>query len=372
MSALAPELAPALVWADLFSSLGRVEGDRFVERTPRRQSLMPAPRFTFGPVPAELNRFYYSETAIYRTGCFFLRDAGVAADGIPYRDGALLTDAAVGFTADYFTTRLGGAMPARIRHEAGRAISLTGPGYLIYGHWLVDILPKLHLLQLLGIDLARETLLLPEDTPEFGLAWLRALGIHPGRIVTYHPTDEIPVFDELVVPFPLRTNSRTSPLFAPAAQHLVARLTGLAGRPSPVANGRIYLSRQRSGRMARLLSNWEGVEELARQYGYTVVYPETMSLPDQLAMFGSARMVMGQYGSAMHGTMFAPAGCAVCALRGTLIDPGFLQTGLCDVAGQPLGYVLGASGRTAEGNESFAPDLADVQAALHAMNVLAG
>lgn len=361
-----------LAWADLFSSLGHVAGDRFVELTPGRESLMPAPRFTYGPVPPELNRFYFSETTVYRTGCFFLRGAGVVSDGIPFRDGTLLTDAAVGFGTEYATLRLGGAMPARIRREAGRAVCLTGPGYLIYGHWLVDILPKLHLLQRVGIDLAQETLLLPEDTPGFGLTWLEALGIHPKRIVTYHPKDEAVVWDELVLPLPLRTNSRTSPLFAPAARHLMERVPGLADRPGPVANGRIYLSRQRSGRMARVLSNWEAVEGLARQYGFTVVYPETMALPDQLAMFRTARLVMGQYGSAMHGTMFAPADCVVCALRGTLIDPGFLQTGLCHVARQPLGYVFGASDRTADGNEAFAPDLQDVQAALHAMNVLAG
>ena len=348
------------------------QGDCFIEATPQSHSLMAAPRFTFGPVPAELNRFHFSETAAFQTGCVLLRGAGVASDGIPYRDGRLLTAAAPGLGPDYFTARLGGVMPACIRRHGGRAVCLSGPGYLIYGHWLVDILPKLFLLHLAGIDLSEETLVLPEDTPGFGLAWLRLLGVQPKRVVTYHPTNEVVVFDELVLPLPVRTNSRCSVLFAPAARFVMDGVGGLAERPGPVGTDRIYLSRQRSGRLARSMTNWEELEAVVRQHGYRVVHPETMPLPDQLAMFRSARLVVGQYGSAMHGTMFAPPGCVVCALRGTEIHPGFLQTAICDAAGQPVGYVFGLSEMQADGTELFAPDPQDLRAALHAMDVLAG
>ena len=83
---------------------------------------------------------------------------------------------------------------------------------------------------------------------------------------------------------------------------------------------------------------------MAAQSGFVVVHPETLPLADQLGLFAGAGCIVGEYGSGLHGSMFAAPGTLVCALRANAIHPGFLQSGLCQVMDQKVGYVFGPAG----------------------------
>lgn len=358
-----------LAWTDLVAS-STEHGDAFTEVSSRAISAPAPPQFVFGSIPASLNSIYYNEVIVHPVGVYTLADAGIAGDGFPIRAGQFLTAPYYCLAESYIAAMLGNVKPATVRHESGRAICLSGPGYLIYGHWLVDILPKLYALDLLGIDLSTETLVMPANTPGFGLDWLKLLRIQPRRVLTYHPSEEILTFDQLVLPLPFRANSRASPLFPAAVASLLAR-TGLdPAAESSVPNGRVYVSRQNSGRFGRQLENAEEVEREVRDCGYSIVYPELLSLPQQIALFRHARFLVGEYGSALHASMFAGPDCVVCALRGTSTSPGFLQSGLCQVAGQRFGYVFGSTVEHADGTQSFRVERTAVRRALDMMNII--
>ncbi len=66
----------------------------------------------------------------------------------------------------------------------------------------------------------------------------------------------------------------------------------------------------RTPRYGQLRNDLE-IEQLARQRGCTVIYPATLPLADQIALFGRARREVGPSGSGMLNTMFAPEGAHV-------------------------------------------------------------
>jgi capsular polysaccharide biosynthesis protein len=100
--------------------------------------------------------------------------------------------------------------------------------------------------------------------------------------------------------------------------------------------------------------NRDRIEQIATEAGFAIVHPEQMPLLEQFATFDAARQIVGEYGSAMHGTMFSSAGTTVGLLRGTGSPvAAFLQSTIDDALEQPTGYIFG---QTIEGDplERFA------------------
>jgi len=253
-------------------------------------------------------------------------------------------------------------VPPRILEEPGQCVMLVGPGYEIYGHWLVDFLPKLHLLRMGGHDLASLKFLIPSSTPEFGTRWLEFLGIRPAQLIRYEPFFDRVRVEQLLIPTVVRTNSRVSPVFAAAVGGL-KELMPHAGGDRPAYPSRIFISRAKANRHARWLNNRERIETMAQESGFTIVHPEHMTLLEQMQLFAGAREIIGEYGSALHGSIFAPAGTVVCALRGTKSPvAGFLQSAIGDALQQPTGYVFGET--QDDPLESFTVDEADFQLCL--------
>jgi capsular polysaccharide biosynthesis protein len=179
--------------------------------------------------------------------------------------------------------------------------------------------------------------------PSFASGVLRMIGIPEAQVVRHDHAAELLQFDELLVPTALRLRSRLSPLFPQARDFWVDRLAAQMGRVDVGGGGRrVFVSRGlRAGQ--RRVTNRAQIEAMAAEAGYEIVRPETLKLPEQIAMFAGAGRMVGEYGSGLHGAMFAPPGAVVCALRGTSRHPGFLQSGLAQVCGQQAGYVFGAS-----------------------------
>ena len=77
---------------------------------------------------------------------------------------------------------------------------------------------------------------------------------------------------------------------------------------------KIYVSRSLSGvtrQNYRHTTNEIAVEEIMRQQGYEVVYPETLTLRSQIQKFRNARCIVGPSGSGMFNAVFSPAGARI-------------------------------------------------------------
>ena len=306
-----------------------------------RSSPPPRPIFAFGPMGSSLARQLYAQTELRATGCFIIRDAFAGPTGVVVKEGHAFWSDALNHHRPYVQTVVQrvntGELPTR--DVDGPLVAFLGPAYEVYGHFLIDYLPKLWLLEACGFKISRLRFLVPLKPPQWVLDFLQAAGIQQVQLVPYQFGQEMIRTNTLVVPTIMRTYERLSQSFGTATRFWVDRVR--AQLPQAVGLGqRIFVSRA-NGERTRRFTNRQAIEHAAEQHGYVVFRPETLSLAEQVAAFASARHVVGEYGSGLHNTVFSQPGTTTCALRGTLRDPGSIQSSLSEALDQKTGYVIG-------------------------------
>lgn len=323
---------------------GPIPGVEFQKLADADHALPAPPRFTFGPVPELLMTSYYNAWGIGSVGIFRLQGFELSGAFLLSLGDTYYRCPQLNVHPAHIEAEVERVQPflqdAKRRHLKGRHVVLAGPGYRVYGHWLAEYLPKIGLLNLASYATHSLNYLLPSDTPGFVLAWLALLGIGPDQIVSYDKATDIISADELLLPTILHNGPRMSPLFKNSADFLRGLIALKHDLGGSAFGPRIFLSRGK-GKYGRCLENRERLEGLAAEAKFTVVQPETLSLVDQVRLFVGAREIMGEYGSALHGSMFSPERTVVCALRSTGGHPGFIQSGIGAVMKHPTGYVFG-------------------------------
>jgi hypothetical protein len=180
---------------------------------------------------------------------------------------------------------------------------LTQPGDRIFGHWIVDILPKLAMINsydpsircIIKSDVINGSAIKDID------AVFDIIGFDKNRAIGIKPASEAVLCKKLIVPSVVRygqqIHSFVKSLYEPF------RLP-----PSdPHPNKKLYFSRrlwQPSG-SHRILSNAQEVEEYYRANGYDVVFPERLTFKEKLIKLANASHVAGEKGSALHLSLFS-------------------------------------------------------------------
>jgi SAM-dependent methyltransferase len=322
-------------------------GVQYVEVAAAAHSPPIPPCFVLGPFPDYLTRMYFRRVNTLPVGCYYIERAQVTSHGLLTRGGKLLVNEQLFLSRTTIAiARLSG--PVCVTDSVSRFVDepvacVIGPGHLVYGHWLVDVLPKLYLLHRAGIDPLRVKYLIPKDTPEFGFALLRLAGISESQLILFDPYAEVIGVKHLIMPTVLHANDRAHPLFQQAIEYLLS-LIRRGHRIPTMTRQHLFVSRAGVD-YPRKLVNRGAIEQIAAEAGFEIYQPEGFSLLDQLATFASAISIVGEYGSGLHGSIFAPPETAVFALRSNATIPGFLQSGLCQVMNQKIAYILGDAGK---------------------------
>ncbi len=342
------------------------------EIEPPARSAAPSPAFMFGPSTPALAQQMFGQTATPGLGCYIVEGGGIGPTGIALRDGAVFSLHATNHPPRHVAEILARLQASDLgeRFIPGPLVALFGPSHEIYGHTLVDYLPKLWVLQAAGYDLADLRFVVPAKLAPVLLHILHGAGIAPAQCVPYAFWDEIIRTDLLIVPTIPRRFNRVAARFAEASGFWTAPLRNSLARTSidaKTAPRRVFLSR-RKARGTRKLANRDDIEHEATRHGFTIVHPETLSLAEQITLFENARLICGDYGSALHNIVFSAPGTMTCALRGTQADPGFIQTNIADALGQSTGYVFGPTLGDGQAQE-FTIDPADFRAALESMAI---
>ena len=128
---------------------------------------------------------------------------------------------------------------------------------------------------------------------------------------------------------------------APLVRSLQRRLWAAAGvdtkRRKPQRP--VWLSRRRTN--ARYLANSDAIEALARQLGFDVIAPESLSLIDQIRLSAHATGVAGQFGSNLTNLMFARPGTPVLGLVDETSRDSFFVN-ICASMDLPQRWLIGA------------------------------
>jgi hypothetical protein len=227
------------------------------------------PAFMFGTVPAQVLRMFTARTGLPPQGAWFIRDVNVAAHYLIESSGRLLKDHRSNIHASHVEqacqARNNAAVIPIHRPLSGQHVLLCGPGLPIYGHWLVEMLPKLHVLEAMQLSIQHLSFLIPSNVPNFVTRWLELLGIKGSQIVTYDQRAEVLGVEELVIPSILHNGIRVGAEFADAARTLLRRIEITRGRLKPSEFGtRIFVSRRNTGANRRLINRQE-IESIAEK-----------------------------------------------------------------------------------------------------------
>ena len=294
-----------------------------------------------GGTPADLVADHEQPLPAPPLEVFCLPDATLHGAGWVSRDGRVLFDPAIqpGYCLQWYReNRIYNDQDADLdrlvqrRYRSGWHVVHFNCG--VYGHWLAEVMPKLFAIA----EFLRRwpafhgmPLFMPAVFPNYVYAHTREiLPVVP--IVTYDPQRETIHAGQLHLPT-WGVDHAYHGFVARQCDALFADAVPDAPRP------RIFVSRRRQSAF-RTLDNAAEIEAIAREEGLAVVYPEDHSLREQVAIFRHARLVAGEFGSALHNAIFSPAGTTVLALNWI----NAYQSRIARLKGHRIGYLLPESG----------------------------
>ena len=182
-------------------------------------------------------------------------------------------------------------------HEPGLDFSCTPmvldqPGSGVFGHILIDLIPKILLAQRI-LDCDKFPLILRRSNYSRVLPLLDYFEIDPSRLVDIdHELYKLKEL-RLVSSFLQGVNSRFQFKDLLPFTHL-----GELRR-----SRRVWLSRSHlpeNSRLTRLLTNREEIEEIVQNLGFELIYPEEKSIGELAEIIRETKILGGESGSALH------------------------------------------------------------------------
>lgn len=210
----------------------------------------------------------------------------------------------------------------------------------VFGHVLVDMLPKLALAQRLGLD--DLPIPFPFAMPAFAVQIMSLFGLQERNIRYFNHRRRKVVADRIFMPSRAMQDGLLHPWLGEVAETYRERVLAGSRGGGPK---RVYLSRRKWEERTRLptLANRDQVAALLAGHGFVEIQPEEYSFADQVRLIADAEAVCAEDGSAVHSSLFAPRGLPLILLRRPNRELWFHAgiAGLCDqqlevVDGLPL------------------------------------
>ena len=192
---------------------------------------------------------------------------------------------------------------------SGKACFLDARSSRIYYHWMLDVLPKLRVLELSNIRITDIDHFIVRAHTAFQTDTLAHFGIDQAKIVV---ADDIQFFnaETLVVPFLKNDLGKRIysglgigiPKWVP--EYLSCAFLPDNNTPAPAPN-RIYISRATRG--TRSIDNESEFIRLIKQRQFTVVNLENYSVREQATLLNGASIVVGNHGAGLTNIVFCQA-----------------------------------------------------------------
>ena len=168
-----------------------------------------------------------------------------------------------------------------------------------FAHWMMDLLPRIGLLEEAGIELEKvDKFFVNSPLLPYQQQTLEALGIPLSKTIDCAAYPHIKA-DCLIVPSPV------SGVFAAGREtcnYLRQNFLDTMAVPDTRSPKRIYVSRASTSHR-RIVNENEVVRALSSR-GFTVIEPQAMSLAEQSQLFAHAEVIVMSLGSAMANTVY--------------------------------------------------------------------
>jgi capsular polysaccharide biosynthesis protein len=214
------------------------------------------------------------------------------------------------------------ALPVRADHRP--ALVFHGWGVRVYGHFLIEMLPKLLLARRFPALCAGLRPVLDRQMPDWFLDILAAqLGISLDDAIWFDSArEQLALPHAVILPHLLRPGG-----FHPLARRLYADFTAAAAETPAAPAERLFILRGDYDNPAaprRRLASEAELAVIAGEFGFSAIHPEHLSFPRQIGLFAGAKIILGQTGSAMHNTLFAPPGTLIGQIRFAAPDQSYI------------------------------------------------
>jgi capsular polysaccharide biosynthesis protein len=226
-----------------------------------------------------------------------------------------------------------------------------------YGHWLVDLLPRIAIAAQF-CDLSKCKIVVTGKTGGMSRVYrdsLALFGVKPEQIVGLRR--EPVLFERLRYPLPVSRHPWVkSPRAIEVLESLPAKLGAKGDGPK-----RLYVSRNDDKN--RHLSNEEEILGILRPLGFVCVDPGKLSFADQVRTFAGAELIVGNCGAGLTNLVFSARGVRVFALTTPFMQDDFFW----DLTSQKQGSFFSLHGEASDSARGLKSDFSVDIAAFKAM-----
>ena len=312
-------------------------GVRYVQVYPSYTSHLAVPPEFVTLAPAYYNRIAEQEH-VAAAFVLLLPEGRVNVDSlgsvaIIANDNYLVGDASYQFTPGNFAVAPPAENPIfRQRYFrppveiSGTVCSLLSGGGAAMGncyHWLLDSLPRLHLVEEAGLWDEVDYFLIYSRQHRVAMETLLAMGIRDEQIIDVEDTAHLRA-QRLLVTSPVRGRGQHSPRWVGEFMKAAFLPPGPAGDQARTFSPLVYVSRRDAA--FRRVRNEEQVEALLHEYGFQTYVLTELRFDEKVALFAGARAVVGPVGAGLVNIVFcAPGTPLVELLPRNLVVPDYLE-----------------------------------------------
>ena len=201
-----------------------------------------------------------------------------------------------------------------------------------YYHWMLDILPKLGVLEKAGIKLGEiDNLLVRQADRAFQKDTLMHFGFDGNRIVETKDNNRLLCEKVIIVDIQNGINMKMN-------RFLPAWLKHSYPAPAEASAERIKLYVSRPKGVRRGVANEDELLPILERYGYTVSAMEGLSVSEQAALMAKADVLVSPHGGALSNMVFCKPGIDVIELYGRHVYPYY--NGLAQLCGHNYHAIL--------------------------------
>lgn len=247
--------------------------------------------------------------------------------------------------------------------ELDLAMPILRPGDHIYGHWLIDILPRLYLLRKI-VDIRGIKIVVRHDIPKFALSMLELMGVRDKDIVFFNPNTQNLKCKVAYYVTNLRKDQKIHPLIEDFSNWFKDIILDVPGRSYTINKDakKIFISRSNWEKPSprRVCVNALSIEALLSSKGWKILHPQELRLVEQVMYFANAEIIFGEEGSGLHNSIFMEGDTNIVSMRNSK-NLGMIQSGLCRSRNQTENFIFGQGlpGEKLGREENFMVDIND-------------
>lgn len=217
---------------------------------------------------------------------------------------------------------------------------LSAPGGNTYFHWMIDVLPRLHLLrewEKTGQKVDR--FIVNGTSKTFQRQTLEMLGLEAHQIIDGSAHPHI-LAENLIVPSFPRHN--TCLIAKWVFQYIRDEFIGRQSPVSTINAPYIYISRARANR--RHMTNEKQILALLASYRFQTFFLEELSFTEQISLFSQAKCIVAPHGAGLTNLIFASPGAKAIEIY----SPNYVSVSywnICSQIGLDYYYLFGEGNR---------------------------